>query len=338
MSPLQQSLPQGPELGRIRGVMFDVDGCLVLSANPTGEDGAALPGAAEAVAALTSAGLPFVVFTNASSRLPGAIAQELAHAGIHVREDQVLTPSVVAGRVLAKHHPGGRVLAFGGDGLTVPLAQAGVELIDIDAALETGAENVAAVVIGWDTNFDRAKIQLAAEALQTGAVLYCTSDAPAFASQGRLNVGVSGFITAGLTHVAGVSHEVVGKPSTAAMETIADTLGIDPDEILVVGDDLVLEAGMAREHGAQSVIVTTGMTSRGQAEAAPDALSPDWVVDSMHEFVSLIRPRLAGGAASRASSASSSPAYSSASSPGSSPGSLPVSSPAPSPTTASRAG
>ncbi len=293
MSHHPPSTPGAPDLNRVRGIMVDMDGCLVLSDKPGGDDGLALPGAARAIAALRAAEFPFAIFTNASSRLPSTIARELELAGLPVSEEQVLTPSVVAARVLAERHPGAPILAFGDEGLTGPLSRAGVPTVDVERALAEGSPRVEAVMIGWDVSFDRPKIQLATDALRNGAKLYCASDVPAFASRGSsTNVGVSGFIAAGLRHVSGVDWEVVGKPSAAAMAAISDVLGVAESELLIVGDDLVLESGMARANGAQSVIVTTGMTTREQAESAPESQAPTWIVDSLHEFVELLSPRL----------------------------------------------
>ncbi|MCU1437819.1 MAG: HAD-superfamily hydrolase, subfamily [Naasia sp.] len=283
----------GPRLDQVKGIMFDVDGCLVLSSKAGGEDGHPLPGAIEVIRELRSAAMPFVAFTNGSSRTPEAISAELRSVGLDVREDEVLTPAVVAARVMLERHPGGRVLAFGGEGITVPLRDAGVDVVDLDAAMADGPDDVAAVVVGWDSSFGRAKIQVAAEALLGGAAFYCTSAAPAFASRGRLNVGVSGFIAAGLQHLSGTPYELVGKPSDEAMATIARKLGVHPSEVLVVGDDLILECSMAVRHGALAVLVTTGMTGRVQAEAAVIENRPHRIIDSMDEFATMLAPVMA---------------------------------------------
>lgn len=284
--------PTPPAIDDVGGVMFDIDGCLMLSDKPGGEDGAALPGARDAIEAMRDSGLPFLAFTNGSSRRPAAIAEELRSAGIDIEPDQVMTPAVVAARVVADAHPGRRVLAFGGDGVLSPLRDAGVTVIDVDDAIAHGPGEVAAVVIGWDTEFGRAKIQAAAEALRSGAALYCTSSAPAFASRGRMNVGVAGFIAAGLEHVSGAASVLVGKPSPAAMDQVARALDLPCDRILVIGDDLTLECSMARRHGAASALVTTGMASRADADKADSSIAPHWVVDSMYDFAELISPAL----------------------------------------------
>lgn len=276
-------------LARVRGVMFDIDGCLLLADQPSGYGGTVLPGAPEALEAVRATGRSFVAFTNGSFQTPSAIATTLRELGLDLTDDQVMTPAVVAAETMATRYPGGRVLVFGGEGVTEPFAARGVEMVDLDEALAGRAGTVAAVVVGWDVEFGREKIVAAAEAVLSGAELYTTSAAPSFASHQRLNVGVSGFIAAGLTHVTGKPYKVLGKPSTEAFNAICSRTGALPEAVLVVGDDLRMEAGMARAHGAVGVLMTTGTNSRADAAQAAADRTPDIILDSLEELASLLQ-------------------------------------------------
>ncbi|MBX6389527.1 MAG: haloacid dehalogenase, partial [Frankia sp.] len=113
-------------LERIEGVVFDVDGCLMLADQPGGHGGSALAGAAGLVAALRRAGRRVVVFTNASDRPPAEVAASLRAAGLPFEAADVLTPSVVAAEVVRQRYGEAPVLAFGGSGLLEVLAAGGV--------------------------------------------------------------------------------------------------------------------------------------------------------------------------------------------------------------------
>jgi NagD protein len=99
---------------------------------------------------------------------------------------------------------------------------------------------------------------------------------------------VSGFIATGLAHIAGQTYEVVGKPSLLAASTAAARLGVPPERMLVVGDDLSLEVAMARRVGAVGVLITTGVSSRADADAAAEGQRPHLVVDSLAELATLM--------------------------------------------------
>jgi HAD superfamily hydrolase (TIGR01450 family) len=275
-------------LAGIQGFMFDIDGCLVLSDGPSGQDGYVLPGAAEAVQHVRASGRRLCVFTNGTAQNPIDIARHLRSLGLDINDHEVLTPAAVAAEVMLRQHPDEAVLVFGGDGMLHDFTKRGVNVIDLERALEVGSADVAAVVVGWDTDFGRNKLQLAATAVKGGAKIYCTSDAPMFASSTRLNVGVSGFIAAGLKHVTGTPYEVLGKPSENAMHLIAEMLDSAPERVLVIGDDIELEAAMARRAGALAGLVLTGTTTRQGLEMATDRNRPDLVVESMTELVELL--------------------------------------------------
>lgn len=272
-------------LRAVRGIMFDIDGCLVISNGPGGADGLALPGAAEALDATRASGRAVCVFTNGTAQQPTAIAAHLRSLGLDVRDGEVLTPAVVAADFIAHAYPGEQILVFGGDGMLDEFRARGIDLVDVSAALAGERVAPSAVVIGWDTEFGRGKIQLAAAAILGGAKLYCTSDAPMFASRSELNVGVSGFITAGLQYVTGAEYEVLGKPSAHALATICRTLGVSAEQVLVIGDDIRLESSMARAGGALAALVLTGTTREPDLAAAPVEWMPDLVVGDLSELV-----------------------------------------------------
>jgi len=273
-------------LASTNGVMFDIDGCLVISDGPAGAGGRILDGAAEAIEYMKSSGRKYCVYTNGTAQTPAAIAEHLRELGINVPDELVLTPAVVAAEVIKDTYGDKPVMVFGGEGMLHDFVKRGVNLVDIDAAIKGSKPEVAAVVVGWDTDFGKAKIQVAAEAILAGAELYCTSFSPAFASQDRLNVGVSGFITAGLLFVTEkTDFEILGKPSQHSMNIISRILDTPIPEILVIGDDLYLESSMARKAGALAGLVTTGTSSAQDAAACAPELKPQLIVDSMLEFV-----------------------------------------------------
>ena len=280
-------------LAAVEGIVFDIDGCLILSSQPAGHDGAVLPGAVDAVRRLRAGGRRLVAFTNASNRPPAQIAESLRELGFGFADDAVLTPSVVAADVVLSRFGDAPVLAFGASGVVDVLAGAGVRL-----ATAGDGTAVAAVVVGWDAAFDQPKLQAAAEAIWAGAPLLVTSDAPAFATKGRRTAGAAGFIANGLAHVTGRPYEVLGKPSALAAAAAAGRLGVAPSSMLVAGDDLTLEVAMARRCGGVGVLVTTGMHSRADAAAASGDLCPHLVVDALAELADAVLDARAAVAAS----------------------------------------
>lgn len=275
-------------LKNVEGIMFDIDGCLVISDGPSGEGGTVLPGAIAAVEHAKTSGRKFCVFTNGTAQRPKEIAHHLREMGFDIPDELVYTPAIVAAEVMKEKYGDQPVLVFAAPGMIEDFRERGVNMVNVEAAIAGAKHGAKAVVVGWDTNFGKDKIQLAAEAIRDGAELYTTSYAPMFASAERLNVGVSGFITSGLMFVTGLDHfEILGKPSQHSMHVVSRVLETTSDRVLVIGDDIRLESAMARKAGAVAALVTTGTSTRADAAAAAPEVAPEIVIDSMQELVDL---------------------------------------------------
>src|SRR3977135_4613579 len=80
---------------RIRGVVFDVDGTLLLSNRSLGNY-EVLPGAIEVLTTLKARHVPFALLTNGSAYPPAEQAAKLREGGLPVDDEQMFTPSSIA--------------------------------------------------------------------------------------------------------------------------------------------------------------------------------------------------------------------------------------------------
>jgi 4-nitrophenyl phosphatase len=271
---------QASALESARGFIFDVDGTLVLADDPNiGGGMRPLPGACELLRRLRAAALPFVCFTNGTGQVPAAQAARLRQLGLDVEDEQLLTPAVVAATYIRQHHAGECVLAFGNEGIFGPLCDAGVETAALGQAEQAGV-----VLVGADPEFTYDKLVAACRAVWHGAPLLVTSMAPWFASRNGRMPSTSGAIVAGITHVTGVQPIIVGKPSAVAMQVLANALGLSPDEVAVVGDDVHLEIRMGRDAGALTALVLTGSTRREALDTIDAAHQPHAVLSTLEEL------------------------------------------------------
>jgi HAD superfamily hydrolase (TIGR01450 family) len=255
--------------------VFDVDGTLVLSDDPNAGSGGllVLPGAADVLRLVRQRGKRLALFTNGTGQAPRAVAAKLRGVGLDVRDEELLTPAVVAAEYIRRHYAGQAVLAFGTEGVLDPLRKADIQI----ASLED-ASRASVVLIGADPDFTYKKLEAACSAVWAGAPLLVTSMAAFFASRGGRMPSTSGAIAAGIKHVTGAEPTIVGKPSALVIEVLAGVLGSAPDRLAVVGDDLDLEIRMARAAGAFSVLVLTGTSHESDLSSVSAAHRPDLVV------------------------------------------------------------
>jgi HAD superfamily hydrolase (TIGR01450 family) len=262
------------------GVMFDLDGTLILSDRALGGY-QVLPGAVELLTELDRCGMPFVALTNGSAYPASEQAPRLRALGLPIADDRLFTPNSVAAGLFGVRGLK-RVMVLGTDGVVAALEAEGV------TTCAPGDADADAVYIAWHPHCTMDHIHAAAAAVLDGAALYSASDVPFFASKSGRAFGYSCAIGGAVARVTGVEPEVTGKPSQAALRFVAARLGVAVDRVAVVGDDPKVETVMARAGGAIGIGVTTGTTSAAEWAAAPEAQRAHAVVDGVGDLARLL--------------------------------------------------
>jgi len=266
---------------KAQGFMFDLDGTLILSDRSLGGY-TAIPGAAEALAALDQRGIPWVAMTNGSAYPASVQAPKLRAVGLPVRDERLFTPNSVAARTMVERGYES-VLVLGTQGVSDALTELGVPCIGPDDEAAHGAD---AVYVAWHPECSMPHIHLACERVLEGAAFLTASDVPFFATKDGRSFGYSCAINGAVARVTGVEPEPCGKPSALALTMIAEQLGIEETDVGVVGDDAIAEMQMARAGGAIGIAVTSGSTSRKQWAAQPRERQPHVVIDSVADLLS----------------------------------------------------
>jgi phospholysine phosphohistidine inorganic pyrophosphate phosphatase len=251
----------------MRSLLIDLDGVLY-------EDDKVIPGAAEVVAWLADAGIPFLFVTNTTSRPRHALVDKLKELGIPVEEDLILTPPIAASRWIVTHVPGPAALfvsAATKTDLAVP---------ELD---ETAMEGAGSVVIGdlgegWSYGrLNRAFRLLMAE---PPPVLVALGMTRYWRASDGLRLDVAPFVKA-LEYASGRTAVVLGKPSLEFFLTAREMLGSGAAETVMVGDDIVSDVGGAQRAGMQGVLVQTGKFRRQDLDGD---IRPDAVLGSIAEL------------------------------------------------------
>jgi 4-nitrophenyl phosphatase len=285
----------GDVLGRLRdarGFIFDMDGTLALG-DRVNHGLTPLPGAVEMLRWVRDRGLPYLVFTNGTNRSPAHFAAVLRDSGLDVPDERMMTPASSAVVMFTKRGYK-RVMVLGGDGLTGPLREAGIEAVPpVEAAPDTrpsqAPAGVDAVLVGWFREFTMSHLEAACEAVWSGAALYSASETPFFAAAGGRALGTSRAISAMIRSITGCRLTVTGKPSLDALRAAAARLGVPARDVVVVGDDPLLEVPMAHRAHALAVAVQTGLAGPDAYDHLPPARRPHLHLRGIDELLSLCR-------------------------------------------------
>ena len=144
-------------LGDVRGVVFDLDGCVW-----TGE--VLTPGAVDVLALLREQGRRVCFLTNNSRARSATLQAKLTRLGVQAATQEVLTPLEILGEVISTRWGTSRVLAIGGPELEQAVLDGGHALVAIERWKEAQV-----VVVGNDFGFSYERLTAAARAAACGA-------------------------------------------------------------------------------------------------------------------------------------------------------------------------
>jgi 4-nitrophenyl phosphatase len=269
----------------VRGLLFDLDGTLLLSDRSLGAYDL-LPSAAETLLALKQRQFPFAVLTNGSAYAPAEHAARLRSVGLPVDDEQMFTPSSVAADHMVRHGVK-RVLVLGSRGVGQALREGGIE------TTQTGdmrASEVDAVYVGWHPDCRMTDIEAACQAIWAGAKLYVASDVPFFATKQGRTIGYSFAIVGAIRRMTRTPMILTGKPSLRALRFVSRKLAVPMRYLGVVGDDPVVETIMALRGKARAFAVTTGTTNAQQWQSLTAARQPHQILTDLRELLDHLEP------------------------------------------------
>lgn len=248
-------------------MLLDLDGVVYVGNEP-------VPGAAETVAWLVREGVPYRFLTNTTSRPRQAIVDKLGGMGIAAGTDMILTPGVAAVAWLRRHaieHPA----------LFVPDATA-VEFAELEPLRDPDGGAGAVVIGDLGEGWDYRTLNLALRLLLSDPAppLVALGMTRYWRAEDGLRLDAGAFVRA-LEYASGRTAVVVGKPDPTFYATAVGALGLEPGEVVMVGDDIRTDVEGAQRAGLVGVLVRTGKFSG--SDLTGDVV-PDAVLDSVADL------------------------------------------------------
>jgi glycerol-1-phosphatase len=248
------------------GVLFDLDGTLY-------RGDTALPGASDFVRACRDAGLKVAFGTNNALLERDRIAARLQGMGIDADPDELVTaPDALAAVVQGAGHT--HVVRLGNAGLRESLERVGIAAPDVmDAEPGDGT----ALALGLDPDRSLAGVARAAAFVEAGVPVYATAAEPHYPTDRGIEAG-TGTLIAALNAMSPVDPELCGKPSRHFGERAAEEVDTGRP-VLVVGDSLAADVGVAEAMGWDSLLLLTGSTRESDLKpsGAPTFVQTDLV-------------------------------------------------------------
>jgi HAD superfamily hydrolase (TIGR01458 family) len=251
----------------VEGLLLDLSGVVYVQDE-------AVPGAAEALERLRSAGIPIRLVTNTTMRPKRSILERLERLGIDSDAEELLTPATLAANRCAE------------------AGYQSVSLIVLDDLREDlegvpeGEGEVDAVIVGdLGDRWDYEVLNGAFRQLMEGAALIALQRNRYWETAEGLSLDAGPFVAA-LEYATGREAEVVGKPSDSFFELALGDLGVSANRAAMVGDDVEADVGGALDAGLAGILVRTGKYREDLVREA--GIEPTATVDSIADVPDLL--------------------------------------------------
>eukprot|EP01027_Heterolobosea_sp_BB2_P007324 GEZU01010915.1.p1 GENE.GEZU01010915.1~~GEZU01010915.1.p1 ORF type:complete len:331 (+),score=100.08 GEZU01010915.1:117-1109(+) len=236
---------------------------------------------AETLQQLRRMGKRIFFLTNNSTKSREAYLSKFTKMGIEAHKEEVLSSSYAAAAYLKStglfDSKEKKVYVVGEAGITDELNEVGiVNFGGVDDAnktysFETGFEidpNVAAVVVGYDGNFNNYKLAYghACVTNNKGCLFVATNTDSTYPAPGGRIVPGGGCFVAALATCIGREPIVCGKPSTFILDSLIKQHNLDRSRTVMVGDRLDTDILFGIKGGLKTMCVLTGVTTLDQIQ------------------------------------------------------------------------
>jgi HAD superfamily hydrolase (TIGR01458 family) len=218
----------------------------------------------------------FVTNTTTSSRL--TLVKKLKEIGLSLDEERVMTAPVATASYIRQHYPDKRCwLLTKGD---TARDFAGISLVESHADI--------VVIGGAEELLTYENMNHAFRMLMDGAILLATHTNLYWRTSTGLQLDSGPFVHA-LELATGQRAMVLGKPNRTFFEQALLTIGVQPQEAIMVGDDIENDIGGAQRAGLPGVLVCTG--KHNAQSPLLERIHPDVILPSIADLPAWLETR-----------------------------------------------
>lgn len=242
-----------------KAILFDISGVLHV-------DNVPVEGAVALINDLQKKRLPMRFVTNTSRSTSTAILLRLQKMGFDVQAEDVFTAPVAIKQVCKQRD-------------LRPFCLIHPDLIPEFHDLNQRRPN-AVIVADAAELFDYKHLNRAFSLLMDGAPLLGIGRNRYFKVSGRLQLDAGPFIQA-LEYAADVKAEILGKPAVGFFHAAVSSLSLDPEQVLMIGDDVEADVLGAIDAGLHACLVRTGKFLPQDEQKLNAAMIAETVVDAV---------------------------------------------------------
>lgn len=243
--------------------LLDLDGVLLRSSK-------LIKGAKKSLNELKKRG-KVVILSNNSTRSRKGMENRLQKAGLNIKKNEIVNSSYITARYLKNQYGPSKVYAIGEGGLEEELKLANHSVVE--------PEKANFLIVGMDRFFDYQKLNDGLQCMLTGARFFATNTDPTYPTKDGQLPGAGSMVGA-VKGLGFYPQKVLGKPSASSVDIAMDFAGeTNKERCLLIGDRLETDILAAENAGIDSLLVLTGITTRG--DVSNSKIKPTYVKESL---------------------------------------------------------
>jgi len=254
-------------LSSVKGFLIDLDGTIYVGDR-------LIPGAKEFIHKLRERNVPHAFVTNITSRPRSQVLSRIQRKGLEIEAEQVLTAPIATKQYLDRNAIGPCYF------LTRPT------LIEDFVGHPQNEDDAEAVVVGdMGPTVTFQHLNRAFRLLLDGAKFVTMSRSKSFREADGMSLDAGAFVAL-LEYASERGAVVTGKPSQEFFQSGLDLIGLQANEVAMIGDDLTTDVRGAQECGVRGFLVLSGKTR--QYSPAATGKDPDMILDGGAELINAL--------------------------------------------------
>ncbi|MGM0420969.1 MAG: HAD-IIA family hydrolase [Bacillota bacterium] len=272
------------DVSKYKGIIFDMDGVLWAGSR-------AIPGAAKTIKKLAGRGLEMSYVSNSAGRSREDCYKKAIGMNFLLDRERIIIASREVSKYLAQQlNPEALVYVIGSSGLREEVKNAGLKIKeykdeDIIKIVET---KVDAVLVGWDGDINSRKLTIALNLIRNGALFAAVNKDATTPGSNYLKPATGSIVAAVEKMVNRRPDIMVGKPAVYLIEKALAEMGLQAEEVLIVGDTLDTDILAGNKVGLDTALVLSGNTGEDdivEIETERKLMRPDHIINSIVELL-----------------------------------------------------
>ncbi len=233
-------------------------------------------GAKEFIDTIIETGRDYVFMTNNSSKSADAYIEKLNRIGLPAGEKNIFTSGMASALYIRHLFSSPRIYVVGTRSLRQEMVSYGIEVS------EDGKGHIDCLLVGYDTELEYRKLEIACDLLCEGVPFYATNPDVVCPARNKRYLPDCATMCYMLEKATGKAPFYIGKPRKEMALTAIEWKGYTPEKSVIVGDRIYTDIACGINAGVYSVMVLSGESTVSDIEKY--GITPDLVLNSIADI------------------------------------------------------